>query len=252
MPSHELIGHTDVNMKGTSPQVLLVEDDPISREVLALAIAALPADVVAVESLAQARVALATRVFQAWMVDAHLPDGAGVELLALRPSATIALAHTASNDPLTARALQAAGFSTVLVKPLPAGAVQAALRRALGEPAGPGPADAGEPMQPPPWDDAAALRALGGHAANVGGLRDLFVRELEPTLPRLQAAFDARDAATLQGELHRLKASCGFVGAAQLACAVQAASRAPDDAAVHAALHAVARATLRAPYPSAA
>lgn len=234
-------------MKAGSPRVLLVEDDPISREVLTLAIAGVPADVVGVASLAQARAALADGPFAAWMVDAHLPDGPGADLLALRPAATAALAHTASTDVSLTAGLLSAGFIEVLVKPLGAADVQAALRRVLGNRphGGAVPATAGTPLL---WDDAIALRALAGHAGNVAGLRGLFVRELEPALQRLQAAFGQGDIAGLQAELHRLKASCGFVGAARLGAAVAMASAHPLDVDAHAHLHATGHATLQAPY----
>lgn len=238
-------------MKAVSPRVLLVEDDAISREVLALAVAGVPADVVAAASLRDAREALARGAcFDAWLVDAHLPDGAGAELLPARPATTVALAHTAALDGHVHEALLAAGFCEVLVKPLAALDVQAALRRAL---AGRRRARAAAPASAsgmPVWDDAAALRALAGHAGNVAGLRGLFVREIEPALARLRAAFDARDTGALHAELHRLKASCGFVGAARMGAAVDAASADMLDARAHDALHAAARDTLATPYPA--
>lgn len=244
-------------MKAASPRVLLVEDDPTSREVLALAIAGVPAEVVVAGSFAEARAAIRDAAgahgrFDAWMVDAHLPDGAGAELLPSRPQGTIALAHTAATDAAVVDALVAAGFAEVLVKPLSALQVQAALRRALGSRAAArGVSPAGDGALPV-WDDAAALRALAGHAGNVAGLRGLFVRELEPTLPRLRTAYHARDAAALRDELHRLRASCGFVGAARLAAAVAGAAEDVFAADAHAALHAAACVTLETPYPAAA
>lgn len=237
-------------MKAGSPRVLLVEDDPISREVLALAIAGVPAQVVVAGSLAEARAAIARDACDAWMVDAHLPDGPGTELLALRPPATVALAHTAATERTVLDALLAAGFADVLVKPLTAGDVQAALHRALAHaPAPPPPHRAEGDALVPVWDDAAALRALAGHAGNVAGLRGLFVRELEPTMTRMQSAFDAGDAAVLRDEVHRLRASCGFVGAARLAAAVQRLSTDLCAAPAHRALHDAARDTLATPYP---
>lgn len=237
-------------MKGASPQVLLVEDDPISREVLALALAGVPAAVTVAASLHDARAALADTVFDAWLVDAHLPDGAGIELLSVRPASTMALAHTAATDATVLDRLIAAGFAEVLVKPLAAADVQAVVRRVLGLQVEPLASPAGCAKHPT-WDDAAALRALGGDPRHVAGLRGLFVRELEPTLSRLHGAFDAGDAAALHAELHRLAASCGFVGAARLGAAVaQAAARplAPD---TRDALDAATRDTLETPYPSA-
>jgi HPt (histidine-containing phosphotransfer) domain-containing protein len=78
----------------------------------------------------------------------------------------------------------------------------------------------------PIWDDAAALAALNGNAEHVAALRTLFLDEL-PGM-RTQIA----DAGTRAATLHRLRASCGFVGAARLADAVQALQESSSDAAL--------------------
>src|SRR5690606_33004214 len=64
-----------------NPRILLVEDDPTSRAFLQAATEALPAVVDIAGSVAEA-LALATRHAHAlWLIDAHLPDGSGSELL---------------------------------------------------------------------------------------------------------------------------------------------------------------------------
>lgn len=193
------------------PLLLLVEDDPVSAAFLRDAAAALPAQVALAGSLAEARAACATQRFDLLLVDAHLPDGRGEDLLqALRESgiATVALAHTADAGTEAHARLRAAGFADVLVKPLGVADLHAALRRHL-------PGDAS------PWNDAAALAALGGQAAHVQALRGLFLGELPGQRARIAAAFAQGDGAGVRAELHRLAASCGFVGAARLGEAVQ-------------------------------
>ena len=67
------------------------------------------------------------------------------------------------------------------------------------------------------WDEARALAAIGGSRASLQALRKLFLDEL-PTLH--QQVIDARaadDVQSMQAVLHKLKAGCGFVGAARLA-----------------------------------
>src|SRR5688572_30289570 len=116
------------------PRVLLVEDDPVSRAFLTASIHALPAAVDAADSMAAALALAATNRYDAWLFDANLPDGSGVELLErlrIRDSSTPALAHTAAPDAEIGESLRAAGFAQVLVKPLPALAVQKALRALL-------------------------------------------------------------------------------------------------------------------------
>ena len=74
----------------------------------------------------------------------------------------------------------------------------------------------------PAWDDAIALSALNGESANVQALRGLFRDELPAMQSAIQTALDTGDRKALNDTLHRLDASCGFVGAARLARIVQA------------------------------
>ncbi|HSX63954.1 MAG TPA: Hpt domain-containing protein, partial [Pseudoxanthomonas sp.] len=125
--------------------------------------------------------------------------------------------------------LLGAGFTHVLVKPLTALALQTAVRGVLaGTASGLAVADdgaiAGDVAD---WDDEAALRALHGYAQHVRQLRDLFLAELPSVCDVIADSLRLDDAAALQSVLHRLRASCGFVGAARLAAAVQRLQAAP-------------------------
>lgn len=206
----------------TAPRLLLVEDDPVSAAFLATAAAALPAEVIQAASRAEAEAACSTGTFDLFLFDANLPDGRGEDLLrALREAgiATVALAHTADLDPGQHARLRAAGFAEVLHKPLSVATLQAALRRAL--PAG--------IAAPPCWNDAAALSALGGQPAHVQALRAMFLAELPGQRLRIAEGITTGDLAAVRGELHRLVASCGFVGAAQLGDAVRGLQADPMD-----------------------
>jgi CheY-like chemotaxis protein len=213
-------------MTSQPPRVLLVEDDPVSRAFLGAAIQALPAMVDAADSMAAALALGATGHYDLWLFDANLPDGSGAELLArlrVRNTTTPALAHTAANVHEATEALLRAGFRQVLVKPLPARALQTAVRQVLGL----APGGASAPAAPtgdalPDWDDETAARALNGNREHIAALRKLFVAELPAVIERVRNAFRNEDFQGLQGELHRLRASCGFVGAARLQQAVQA------------------------------
>ena len=209
-----------------SPRLLLVEDDPASRMFLAGALEAMPAMVVAAGTAAEALRRVAdSPAFDLWLVDANLPDGTGAGLLReLRAldRATPALAHTASEgDALDA--LLAAGFAEVLVKPLPAAALQANVRRVLGLA---GTSRVAEPPMRcgklPVWDDDAATAALGGDPAHVAALRSLFLAELPRQRAVVLDGLDRGDTAAASAELHRLQAACGFTGAARLGAAVDA------------------------------
>ena len=206
-------------------RLLLVEDDPTSRGFLRAAAAALPAHVDVAGSVADARVMATRETYYAWLIDAHLPDGSGVGLLdQLRADGlqTPALAHTAARDDAIRERLLAAGFIDVLCKPLGMAELHEALRRHL-------------PIAPPAcgkqpnWDDGAALAALGGQQAHVDALRDLFLKELPGQRQRIEAAAAMSDQAAVRAEMHRLAASCGFVGAARLADAVRGLQASPLD-----------------------
>lgn len=217
------------------PRVLLLEDDLVSAAFLASALEALPARVAVAGSLAEAR-GLADGC-DLWLFDAHLPDGDGASLLAelrARGLRTPALAHTAEarREPLDA--LITAGFDEVLLKPLSVAALQAGVRRALG--------DAGVAAQPEVladvasvcgkpavWDDDTALRALNGQRDHVVAMRGLFLQELPTAADLVIDAARRGDAATVRAELHRLQASCGFVGAARIAAAIHGLRAHPGD-----------------------
>ena len=202
------------------PRVLLVEDDPTSAAFLSAAVAALPALPLTATSLAEARQACLAEAFDLFLFDANLPDGRGEDLLrALRERGvdTVALAHTADLDAHARERLLAAGFADVLGKPLGMDALHAALRRHLPQATG------------SPWDDAAALAALGGQQAHVQALRQLFLAELPGQRDRIVHAAIHADIAALRSELHKLSASCGFVGAARLGIAVRTLQAALTD-----------------------
>ena len=210
------------------PTILLVEDDPVSAAFLCEAAALLPALVDAASSIAGALKMADNQRHDLFLIDAHLPDGQGEALLqALRDRGmdAPALAHTAARELALTRKLLAAGFADVLCKPLSVADLLQALRRHLPVPA----AELQSGGKQPVWDDAAALAALGGEKSNVQALRGLFLGELPGQRQRISAACVNGDDAKVRDELHRLVASCGFVGAARLGQSVRSMQAAPLD-----------------------
>ncbi len=200
-------------------RILLVEDDPVSRAFLTAAVEDIPAHVEAAESCSDALQRIAAGACDLWLIDANLPDGSGAGLLAaLRrtSSDTPALAHTASREPAEHAALLAAGFAEVLVKPLPAIAVQEAICRSLGyDVAREGnSADADAAARTcarlPDWDDAAALSALKGEQSHVVALRGLFLSELAVQCHAVERALADGDTAAARAVLHMLRAQLRF------------------------------------------
>lgn len=210
-------------MKPHLPHILLVEDDPTSRTFLAAAAEALPAIVDAADSLATARALAAMHAYDLWLIDANLPDGSGIALLRqLRQRApTPALAHTAARDRSALDPLLDAGFVEALIKPLNAAQLQGALRRALGQGDVAEEATSTSCGKLPVWDEDAALGAMNGNRVHVDALRKLFLGELAGQRDAVLAALLTNDDGILQAQLHRLQASCGFVGAARLGAAVK-------------------------------
>ena len=235
-------------MPDTLPRILLVEDDPTSRSFLAAALRATPADVDAVDTLAAALALASSQTYSAWMIDARLPDGSGEELLSRlreRDAHTPAIAHTAAHEATVLEALLVAGFVEALVKPMPTATVQAALRRVLGlatQDSAIGALPIVEEL--PLWDDDAAALALNGNRTHVNTLRDLFVQELTKSVYAISTAAERGDLDSVRDDLHRLRASCGFVGAQRLGAAVQALQQETSSATRLEALEGIAQDTL--------
>lgn len=224
-----------MNADPALPRLLLLEDDPVSAAFLAAALEALPARVDIAASLAEAG-RLRDTGHALWLFDANLPDGTGGQLLARWRAcglATPALAHTADPRPEERDALIEAGFAEVLHKPLGVAQLHRAVQQALDVSGTPEAAehvarhdeDAG--VVPLIWDDAVALRALNGNSALIETMRGLFLGELPALRMRIAEAFAHADADAMRAELHKLQASCGFVGAARMLAAVMALRDAP-------------------------
>ncbi|HBK46994.1 MAG TPA: response regulator, partial [Xanthomonadaceae bacterium] len=206
------------------PRLLLVEDDPISRGFFQAALEALPAHVDCADSMASALQHAARGRHDLLLIDVNLPDGTGVELLdavrRLHPGIA-ALAHTADAGPELRRRLQDDGFLDVLSKPLSAERLLQTVRRGLARGRFGHAGTAASATAAIDWDETAALAALNGQQNHLNALRELFLAELPGTRDAVDSALRIDDDQALRGQLHRLQASCGFVGAARLAGAVR-------------------------------
>lgn len=216
------------------PRILLVEDDPTSSAFLSAVLRDIPAVVDCADTAMAARALANAGRYDLWLLDVRLPDGSGPGLLAQLRAGNPdvpALAHTASPEAALHASLVAAGFAQVLVKPLAASGLQMAVQRALGLPAATviGIRDSSPPPYLPLWDDEAAGRAMNFNRAHLEALRALFLGELPQARETVLAAAHARDPEAMSAALHRLQASCGFVGAARLRAAVIGLHRAPLD-----------------------
>lgn len=210
-------------------RLLLVEDDPISQSFIAEALSGMPAIVDTAADIAQAVQAVRTHRHDLWLIDAHLPDGDGSQCLAVlrRLHDTPALAITAGASRCELDLLCATGFLEVLLKPASIAQLQGTVRRLLGESVERPPEPTGAKL--PVWDEDRALAAMGGNRKSLQSLRGMFLEELPGLRQQMLAAQRLGDADSMQSVLHKLKAGCGFVGAARLARAVEVLSASPLD-----------------------
>lgn len=213
------------------PRLLLIEDDMISQGFFQAALESLPAQVDIADSLASGLQRASEQRHDLWLIDVNLPDGTGPQLLQRLRSqhpGVPALAHTADGSAETRQSLQLEGFCETLVKPLSREALLKAVRRTLAR-GGDERSFAVEDTASD-WDETAALTALNGQRAHLVALRELFMAELPVARTAVTSALQLGDDTALRGQLHRLQASCGFVGASRLGRAVRQLHQEPGSA----------------------
>lgn len=185
--------------------ILLVDDDPIVREVLGAQLRTLGHRVALAASGDAALAIAAADHFEAMMLDQRLDGEDGRALLhrlrtvdGTRNARAIAI--SAELDAPRSTELLAAGFAATLEKPADIVRLSAVLTAA----------DAASSL-----DDTAAL-AIWGSMDTVRTLRVMLHDELPVYRDMLEAALANRDESALRDALHRMKSSAGFCGATPL------------------------------------
>ena len=199
-------------------KVLLVDDDPIVREVLGAQLRTLGHAVMLAASSTAAVATAANDRFDVMLLDQRLDGEDGCALLQrLRQvdgtRAARAIAISAELDAARAAELQTAGFALALEKPVDITRLNAALFTT----------DVTSSL-----DDAAAL-AIWGRMDTVRTLRGMLRDELPLYRDLIQAAFAERDEGALREVLHRMKSSAGFCGAIPLTRFIDATPRVDVD-----------------------
>ncbi len=199
--------------------LLVADDNPITLDFLASALRQLGWQVVAVADGSEAVALAANEHFDVLLLDARMPILAGPATLARiraeqgKSAHAPALATTASTDRDTHDALLAAGFDTVLPKPISIADLGNALRHYGRD---------NRDDSCPFFDEARAHAVVGGDTAVVKALRGLLLAELERLPGELALMSRQLNASQLLDErLHRLAASAGFCGAVALENAVR-------------------------------
>jgi CheY-like chemotaxis protein len=219
-------------MIAAMPTILIADDDAVSLRFLQTTLESLGCEAIATADGAGAIGALASTAVDLLLLDVHMPDIGGSDLLQAVRELHVrapAIATSADLDATADAALRKAGFAGTLVKPASIETIETLLRRHVGL----SPRDlpertdiAGAPAATAVLDDASALAAIGGDRAAMHALRTLFARELDELERDLATLTAAREATNLRDRLHRLRASSGFCGALALAGAALRLQRA--------------------------
>ena len=156
-------------------QILVVEDNWISKEFFSAALECLGAHIDYVPSRALALKAynLPTIHYDLWLIDLHLPDGDGASLardLKKCEPMTKAIGHTALP---VIKAEQMCDFETIIHKPLSPAKLVKQVSKYLPQSTG-----LSVPGDQTTWDDIKGLAALHGRRDHLAALRQLFLDEL--------------------------------------------------------------------------
>ncbi len=198
----------------TPETVLLLDDDPVLREILSTQLTTAGYHVIAAARITDAvRHARNTSIDQL-LIDQRLGAENGVAALAALRQTTgagsaRAIAISAELGDALRQQLTEAGFDAALLKPVAMPVLLAVLNRET-------PTETIQRMQHDVvLDDAAAL-AIWGAMTTVNMLRAMLISELDRYRDALAEICAHRDRAELREELHRMRSSAGFCGAAVL------------------------------------
>ena len=101
----------------SNPLALIVDDEPDIRELLKITLLRMGLDTVCAEDLASARKALDEHAFDLCLLDMHLPDGDGIDLVreiaSEHPNTPVAMITAHGNMETAIEALKAGAFDFV-------------------------------------------------------------------------------------------------------------------------------------------
>lgn len=197
------------------PSILLIEDDDISRSYLTEAITMLDVGLTPCPDFTAAFAAIAETAPTLIISDLNLPDGALLVRATEFPTGVPVLAISAEINPSIRGRLALIGIHDVLAKPMPLAELHGAIHRLCG-------------TVPEFWNQSKALKALGGSSAALRSMRSMFIGELPDAALAIQEAFISGNMAAMHDSLHKLKASCGFLGVEHLLVACHRLDQMPS------------------------
>lgn len=189
--------------------VLLIEDDEVSLRFMAEAISLLPVQLHASYCFADAMKLIQLHTFDLIISDINLGDGTLYQFAPSFPTMAKKIATSADVTPATITRLKSAGITAVLAKPMGIAELHQAITLALE-------ITQGTKLESPLWDTAHALQVLGNNLESLLALKNMFKVELPIMLQQIDQDFNTGDFSKVSDTLHKLKASCGFLGAQQL------------------------------------
>jgi signal transduction histidine kinase/ActR/RegA family two-component response regulator/HPt (histidine-containing phosphotransfer) domain-containing protein len=222
-----------------APRLLVVDDHPVNREVLARQLELLGCTAEMAEDGAQALALWRISRHRVALVDLHMPvmDGLDLSRAIRREEAETPGGPRTALIAVTANALKgedercyAAGMDGFLPKPLAMDQLARALGRFLPPAAAPGTVPGALAEDVAPLFDPEALRSLfGSDAVRLSGLLNTFREGVRRDGEAVAAALSAGDLDAAASAAHRLKGAARMAGArplADLLAAVEVASRA--------------------------
>ena len=199
--------------------ILLIEDDDISRAFLAEAISGPETTVVTCSGFSEALRHCEKSRFDLIVSDINLGDGTLYDMAKHLPAGIPVIATSADIDSGIRRRLADLGIAVLLAKPMSIAELHAGIRNALGK--------TGIMAEPALWDEQRALQALSQNRAALASLKSLFGAELPEMAETIRTSFDTGEYTSMHATLHKLKASCGFIGANRLLAACNALDQRP-------------------------
>jgi CheY-like chemotaxis protein len=205
------------------PTILLIDDDPISREVMATVLTMSGYTVYTAEGGASALQLLAGEacVPSVILMDAQMPDLSGTQLIdQLRARSQARLFAISGSNPPQDVIAAADGF---LLKPFTAEALRLLIEKNQPAPA-PNPTPAGTPSSPKPTHTLPIvdpeilfqLREMMSEPA-VRQIYAAIVADLARRIVLIEAAIAQKDVAEIRRIGHAIKGGCGMAGALQAA-----------------------------------
>lgn len=190
-------------------RVLLIEDNEISLRFIADAIVLLPVQVDECRSFTEAKAMLEQFFYDLILSDIHLEDGNLFHESQFLPKQIRKIAMSAEITPNVSNRLKALGIDCILAKPMSIADIHLAVIQQLDIPSQPD-------KQLALWDVKQGLSALGNNAEILKSLKDLFKAELPQMMQQIDVEFKNANHQKIVDILHKLKASCGFLGANKL------------------------------------